>query len=129
MHRMGMVVLCLIMLSGCVGSDKELHRYPIVSGSMHSGSRVYFERETKRMNQIDSLLAKDAITLSDLLKIAELNNPELAGARDLIDAAQGHFMQAEVYPNPTLGLEVEDAPAISLLPSTACSFSTIAMRW
>lgn len=120
MHRIGMVVLFLIMLNGCVGVDKELPRHPIASDRMHSGSTISFERKTQQMNEIDSLLVKDSITLSDLLKIAELNNPELAGARDLIDAAQGHFMQAEVYPNPTLGLEVEDAPAsnISLNKST-----------
>ncbi len=110
MHRIGIAALCLIMLGGCMASAKEARHYTIASDRLHTGSRGYYERRTERKKQIDSLLTKDTITLNDLLKIAELNNPQLAGSRELIGAAKGRLKQAEVYPNPTLGLEVEDAP-------------------
>ena len=57
------------------------------------------------------MLQKAEIVLGDLLRIAELNNPEVRSAWNEMGAAAGRAWQAELYPNPTLELEAEDIPA------------------
>lgn len=55
-----------------------------------------------------SILDKHPITLADLFRLAELNNPTLAAARSAVQARAGRARQAGLYPNPTLGFEVEE---------------------
>lgn len=64
------------------------------------------EEETR--NEIDSVLAKNEITLSDLFRLAELTNPTLAAAESGVQAKAGQAQQAGLYPNPTIGFEVEE---------------------
>lgn len=54
---------------------------------------------------------KTEIGLDDLLRIAELNNPEVQAAWEKAGAAAGRAWQAELYPNPSIELEAEDIPA------------------
>lgn len=56
------------------------------------------------------LLAKPRIGLEDLFRLAELGNPDLAAARSETVAAGGRARQAGLYPNPTFGYDIEDAP-------------------
>ena len=53
-------------------------------------------------------LAKDSLTLEDVLAIADAMNPELAAARKEIDVATAAVWEAKLGPNPSLLLEVED---------------------
>jgi cobalt-zinc-cadmium efflux system outer membrane protein len=56
-----------------------------------------------------AILAKPAITLADLQRLAELDNPSLAAARNAAEARAGQARQAGLYPNPTLEFGVEEA--------------------
>jgi len=58
-----------------------------------------------------AILAKPAITLADLQRLAELDNPSLAAARNAAEARAGQARQAGLYPNPTLEFGVEEALA------------------
>lgn len=49
-----------------------------------------------------------AITLEDLLSVAEARSPALAAARSEVGVAAGKRWQASLYPNPTVFTEVED---------------------
>jgi cobalt-zinc-cadmium efflux system outer membrane protein len=62
--------------------------------------------ETRR--EIDEILAGSEIRLEDLLRIADLANPDLAVARIEIEASHGRLQQAGLYPNPELTLAVEE---------------------
>jgi cobalt-zinc-cadmium efflux system outer membrane protein len=58
--------------------------------------------------RVDSILSKQRITLADLFRIADLENPALAAARSSVKAKAGQARQAGLYPNPTLEFEVEE---------------------
>ena len=55
-------------------------------------------------------LTDSDVTLSKLLELTALNNPEIAAAGSMVGAAEGRLWQADLYPNPTLELEAEDIP-------------------
>jgi len=48
------------------------------------------------------------MTLGDLQQIALQHNPTLAQARMAVRAARGQYLQARLYPNPTIGYEGAD---------------------
>jgi cobalt-zinc-cadmium efflux system outer membrane protein len=48
------------------------------------------------------------LTLRDALDSAMAHNPELTSARRELEAAEGARQQSSAYPNPTIGLDVED---------------------
>ena len=50
-----------------------------------------------------SLDAPGALTLDDLARMALASNPTLVQARMALQAAQGGYVQARLYPNPTIG--------------------------
>lgn len=53
-------------------------------------------------------LPEKDITLTDLLRSAELVNPELQSARSAVGVAAGRTWQARLYPNPAIGVRAED---------------------
>jgi len=52
--------------------------------------------------------AGPALTLADIERMAEENNPTLAQAEAAIRAAQGRRRQAGLFPNPTVGYQGEE---------------------
>lgn len=58
--------------------------------------------------EVDTILAKQHITLADLFRVAELGNPALAAAEASVSASAGRARQAGLYPNPIFELEVEE---------------------
>lgn len=58
--------------------------------------------------EIEGILARPAIALEDLFRIAELANPDLAVARIEVQVRTGRMQQAGLYPNPELSFEVEE---------------------
>jgi cobalt-zinc-cadmium efflux system outer membrane protein len=58
--------------------------------------------------QVDAILEKQHITLTDLFRIAEVENPVLAAARNSVKAKAGQARQVGLYPNPTLEFEIEE---------------------
>jgi len=61
-----------------------------------------------RQTTLDALLGQEALTLEEVLLIADQANPELASARKDIDLATAAIWDARLYPNPELIAEVED---------------------
>jgi cobalt-zinc-cadmium efflux system outer membrane protein len=57
---------------------------------------------------VASRLALQPLSLGAARQIAAANNPSLAAAQREVEAVQGALMQAGVYQNPSLDLEVED---------------------
>lgn len=55
--------------------------------------------------------AEEVLTLPQALAMALDKNPELAAARQRVEAATGRAVQARVWPNPELELSAEDMPA------------------
>lgn len=56
----------------------------------------------------DAILQREELTLDDVLRIADLLNPALAVERNNIDLATAAIWDAQLYPNPTLGIEIEE---------------------
>lgn len=54
--------------------------------------------------------AASAVTLAELEKIAIENNPTIRAAQARIDASRGRAQQAGAWPNPTVGVTVEEQP-------------------
>ena len=57
------------------------------------------------------MLRKAEIGLEDVLRIAEVNNPEVRAGWNDVGVAAGRAWQAELYPNPSLEFEAEGIPA------------------
>jgi len=64
--------------------------------------------QTEARREIEGILARPAIGLVDLFRIAELANPDLAMARIEVQARTGRMQQAGLYPNPEISFEVEE---------------------
>ena len=58
--------------------------------------------------EIHSILENEEITLADLFRLAELGSPTLAAGRNGIRAMAGRARQAGLYPNPSVGFEIEE---------------------
>lgn len=52
----------------------------------------------------------ETLWIDDLLRIAAQSSPQIAIARHELGAARGRSLQAALYPNPSLGVEIEEAP-------------------
>lgn len=63
----------------------------------------------ERRAQTAAILNAERISLADLFRLARRENASLARAGHRVEAAEGQKDQAGLYPNPVLGLEVEDA--------------------
>ncbi len=64
--------------------------------------------QTEIRREVEGILARPAIGLEDLFRVAELTNPNLAVARIEVQARTGRMEQAGLYPNPELSFEVEE---------------------
>ena len=60
--------------------------------------------------EIAARLARDPLTIIDLLDLADLASPEIAEAERRSDAAREAASQSRAFPNPTLELGVENVP-------------------
>jgi outer membrane protein, heavy metal efflux system len=58
--------------------------------------------------EIRSILERNRIELADLIRLADIANPELALARSEIEAREGRARQAGLYPNPAIEFELGD---------------------
>lgn len=56
------------------------------------------------------------VTLAELEKLALENNPTMRAAQARIDAARGRARQAGAWPNPTVGVSVEEQPFRETVP-------------
>ncbi len=119
-------------VSGCVlvfGAMCLVNLQPAVSGQptdraasagMGSGETHAGVRERKGSSS-DTVLAASlqqpaeggetpagALTLSDLESMALQNNPTIAQAQAAVDAATGQYVQAGLYPNPSVGYSADE---------------------
>lgn len=108
----------LLLLTGCVSAGfrtpdyvADLDRLVIAnSGPLPNGP----PGSSARQAEIRQLIAKPQLGLVDLMRIADLSNPEIGAARNEVGAAAGRAWQAELHPNPILALEAEDVPIRSV---------------
>jgi len=101
-----------LVITGCVSTGVRTPDY--ASGLNGTDAGMSFARadeSSSRKAEIQVLLKKAEIGLEDLLRIAELNNPEMRAAWNDVGAAAGRAWQAELYPNPSLEFEAEGIPA------------------
>ena len=101
-----------LAMTGCVSTGVRTPDY--ASGLGGTEAVMPFNRageSSSRQAEIGLLLEKSEIGLEDLLRIAELNNPEVRATRNNVGAAAGRVWQAELYPNPSLEFEAEGIPA------------------
>ena len=69
------------------------------------------EQQRIKQEEVSELLAKKELVLTDLFRLAELNNPSIAAARRDVEAAEGRVKQAGLWANPSLEIESEGIPA------------------
>ncbi|MCP4088457.1 MAG: TolC family protein [Gammaproteobacteria bacterium] len=60
----------------------------------------------KAGDEINSILEKNKIMLTDLFRLADLTSPTLAAARNGVQAKAGLARQVGLYPNPSIELEI-----------------------
>ncbi len=104
--------ITFLILTGCAGTGFRAPDY--VPGPDETNTGTSFARSGEAGSgraEIGVLLEQAEIGLGNLLRIAELNNPEVRAAWNEVGAAAGRAWQAELYPNPSLELEAEDIPA------------------
>ena len=114
MIRLVCFLACLAM-TGCVGSGLRVPKSASRSGTadprmLPLGS----DKPTTREAAIKALLDKEEIGLEELLRIAEISNPEVRAAKNDVGAAAGRLWQEELYTNPRLEFEAEDIPSSDL---------------
>jgi cobalt-zinc-cadmium efflux system outer membrane protein len=92
------------LLAGC-GAPPE----PILIADLENGDRR-FEAPSRPAERslTQDLLAKDELSLLDVLAIADAMNPQLAIERKNIDLASAAIWEAKLYPNPSFLFSVED---------------------
>lgn len=118
MHRRSISIIHLTLgavpalwLGACAGD-----------GSAHSGRRILDELAASgvdvrgdsvgagalTMEARSAALPESGVTLADLIDAAEATHPRLAAARARVGVAAGRAWQASLYPNPTIGVGIED---------------------
>ena len=100
-------LLVLLALSGYVGNGHcSSDAASLPESSKGQESLVGSDEPGGRDEELKALLQKEMISLADMLRIAEISNPEVRSARKNVGAAAGHLWQSELYPNPTVEFEV-----------------------
>ncbi len=66
--------------------------------------------EARKPSRTAELLAREELTLAEVLEIADALNPRLEIERRNIDLASAAIWEARLYPNPSVRLSVEEAP-------------------
>ncbi len=108
-------LLACLVLTGCVSTGL---RSPDVASRLDIPdsqiSPAGLDESGGSEEEIKTLLEQKEIGLQELLRIAEINNPQVRSARNDVGAAAGRIWQAELYPNPTVEFEAEDIPSSHL---------------
>lgn len=94
-------VLASVILAGC-GAAPE----PIPWRDLESRDARFIP--TGAASPATEILARDELTLADLLTLAQALNPQLAAEKRNVDLASAAVWEARLYPNPSLLLELED---------------------
>ena len=111
MPRSACLIIFLVM-TGCVSTGGRTPDYVSRLNGTDAGMSIARAGEpSSRKNEIEEMLQKTELSLEDLLRIAELNNPKVRAAWNDVGAAAGRAWQAELYPNPSLEFEAEGIPA------------------
>lgn len=102
------------MLTGCADRSPLFHDQPIVSEAgdakqFQSDRAALLIDEPRRPAWTDPD-SSQPITLSGLFELADIFNPSLAASRSAVGIARGEVWQASLYPNPSIGISVEDTP-------------------
>lgn len=111
-----------LVLAGCVGSGT---RRPGYARPFSGKSLEHPAPPSRPLGDELLVLRKTELGLEDVLRLADLKNPDIASSRAQIGVAAGRLWQAELYPNPTLSLEAESVPARN--PSLGRSENTISI--
>lgn len=101
--RLAASALATVLLSACAVPDR-----PVLS-ELEIRDQSFAEPRQAR-NKAEALLKKDELTLEDVLRIADIINPSLEIERREVDLAPLGAWDASLFPNPELGIEVEDFP-------------------
>ncbi len=103
MDRLALLAL-VIAAAGCAAPD------PLPISVIEELDRRYVPATAAegRAPSARDRLSKEALSLDDVLVIAEAMNPELAAARKEVDIATAAIWEARLYPNPSVLLEIED---------------------
>lgn len=114
MIRLASFLACLA-LTGCVGSGLRVPKSVSRSGTADPRMLPLGSDEPTAMETaLKALLDKEEIGLEELLRVAEISNPEVRAAKNDVGAAAGRLWQKELYPNPRLEFEAEDIPSSDL---------------
>jgi len=103
MRIMSMVVLVSTLWVGCNGPE------PFSTWDLDESDRRFVSPpHAEAQGAVDAILRKEALTLEDVLAVADLMNPMLAVERKNIDLSTAEIWEAKLYPNPSILFEVQD---------------------
>jgi len=104
MMKFSLVVACLSALwVGCGAPE------PLATLDLDDSDRRFVSPPRAEAQQaLDDILKKEALTLEDVLVIADLMSPILSFERKNMDLSTAEIWEARLYPNPSFILEVQD---------------------
>ena len=112
-------LLCGALAAGCQAPGPEAPSYPpprMVAGAGQRSPAPPLEPTQKPIRQVvhaEPSAISDALSLNDLLALAQARNPDLVTAAARVGEAHGRMIQAGLYPNPTVGYsanQINDGP-------------------
>lgn len=92
---------CAALASQLVLSGVAVAQQPSTAGLTQSTTRA-------QPQTLPAPSQSPGLTLDDLTRIALERNPRLAAAAFAVDAARGQALQAGLYPNPTVGVNLDE---------------------
>jgi cobalt-zinc-cadmium efflux system outer membrane protein len=103
-----------VALAGCGGHNRATVRpQDPIEGPILRGNATHPPQPAPRDGAASVAFpaSGEPITLPQLIDVALARHPELAAARAEVEAARGRFVQAGLYPNPTVGWEADELGA------------------
>ena len=94
----------VLLLCACGAAPAPIH-YPDLE---EIDRRFALPSPPDTKSALGEILKKDELTLEDVLRIADMMNPELASERKNIDLATAAIWEARLYPNPSIFVELEE---------------------
>ncbi len=102
---MRVVIPLLLVLTACgTPGDLDLRAFE------EAEHRFIPARPANARPAVDAILAREELSLDDILAVADSLNPQLEIERKNVDLATAAIWEARLYPNPTARLEVEEYP-------------------
>jgi cobalt-zinc-cadmium efflux system outer membrane protein len=94
-------ILGIALLAGCGAPE------PVSLEELH-GRDLRFTPVSRSKEAAREILRKDELTLEDALAVADALNPRIAAEAGNVDLAVAESWEAQLYPNPSALLKIED---------------------